>query len=69
MKVLQKENITRIEDHGTMLIAWLQEEGVEEFPVFFDLSQIPTLVNPCVGTLAEEELIFDGEVIWTTKDV
>jgi hypothetical protein len=52
-----------------MLIAWLQEEGVEEFPVFFDLSQLPTLVNPWAGTLAEEELIFDGEVIWTTKDV
>ena len=69
MKVLQKENITRIEDHGTMLIAWLQEEGDEESPVYFDLSQLQTLVNPCVRTLAEEELIFDGEVIWTTKDV
>ena len=68
MKVLQKENITRIEDHGTMLIAWLQEEGVES-PVYFDLSQLQTLVNPCVRTLAEEELIFDGEVIWTTKDM
>ena len=68
MDILTKGRIARIEDHGTIVVAWLNDEGTES-PVYFDHRQFQNLVDSYGETLTEEEFVYNGEVIWTTVGV
>ena len=67
--ILNKGNITSVEDHGTVVVAWLKEESGKETPVYFDHRQFQNLADAYGNTLLLEEFVYDGEVLWTTKDV
>ena len=66
--ILITGKISRIEDHGTVVIAWLEENG-KESPVYFDHRQFQTLVNNYGENLEEEEFVYAGKVMWTIKEV
>ena len=66
--ILSKGKMTRIEDHGTIVVAWLEEDGIESI-VYFDHRQFQNLIDAYGDTITEEEFVYDGEVLWTTKDV
>jgi hypothetical protein len=68
LDMVSRGKMTRIEDHGTIVVAWLEENGTESI-VYFDHSQFQNLIDAYGDTLMEEEFIYDGEVLWTTKDV
>ena len=68
MDILDKGKITKIEDHGTILVAWLENGGVES-PVYFDQSQFDALANSYSNSLNAEEFIYDGKVVWTTAGI
>ena len=59
--ILNKGNITRVEDHGTVVVAWLKEESGKETPVYFDHRQFQNLADAYGNTLLLEEFVYDGE--------
>ena len=65
--ILTKGKISRIEDHGTVVVAWLKD-GDKESPVYFDHSQFQTLANAFRETLTEKKFAYNGETIWTLED-
>lgn len=66
-EILNRGKISRIEDHGTVVVAWLKYED-KESPVYFDHRQFQTLADAFRETLTEKEFVYNGETIWTLED-
>ena len=60
-------NIKRIEDHGTVTVFWLDEQGVESLN-YLDHRGFQKLVDEYRETLAEDEFVYEGNVIWKTRE-
>ena len=60
-------NIKRIEDHGTVTVFWLDEQGVESL-AYLDHRGLQKLVDEYRETLAEDEFVYEGNVIWKTRE-
>ena len=60
-------NIKRIEDHGTVTVFWLDEQGVESL-AYLDHRGFQKLVDDYRETLAEDEFVYEGRVIWTSRE-
>ena len=60
-------NIKRIEDHGTVTVFWLVEQGVESLN-YLDHRGFQKLVDDYRETLAEDEFVYEGRIIWKTRE-
>ena len=60
-------NIKRIEDHGTVTVFWLDEQGVESLN-YLDHRGFQKLVDEYRETLTDEEFVYEGNVIWKTRE-
>ena len=60
-------NIKRIEDHGTVTVFWLDGQGVESL-AYMDHRGLQKLVDEYRETLAEDEFVYEGNVIWKTRE-
>ena len=60
-------NIKRIEDHGTVTVFWLDEQGVEPLN-YLDHRGFQKLVDEYRETLTDEEFVYEGNVIWKTRE-
>ena len=60
-------NIKRIEDHGTVTVFWLDGQGVESL-AYLDHRGLQKLVDEYRETLAEDEFVYEGRIIWKTRE-
>ena len=60
-------NIKKIEDHGTVTVFWLDEQGVESLN-YLDHRGFQKLVDEYRETLTDEEFVYEGNVIWKTRE-
>ena len=60
-------NIKRIEDHGTVTVFWLDEQGVESLN-YLDHRGFQKLIDDYRETLTDEEFVYEGNVIWKTRE-
>ena len=60
-------NIKRIENHGTVTVLWLDDQGIESLE-YLDHRQFQKLVDDYRETLAEDEFVYEGRVIWTSRE-
>ena len=59
-------NIKRIENHGTVTVLWLDDQGVESL-AYLDHRGFQKLIDDYRETLAEDEFVYEGRVIWTNS--
>ena len=65
-EIISKGRIKRIEDHGTTVVLWLEDDDKKlQPPVYFDHRQFQNLIDAYTDTWSEEEFVYNGEVIWT----